>query len=146
MSCGNRTLICFWLSWVLLVTGVLKLFCLFLFLLFLFYFFHSLNLSVCVSVRLSLLLDSSVDTSISPSLNSQSILAVGFCGRRNLGPFYWELWADISSPFKALSRSEYSDVCFAHCQEFLPCPSFYRPGLFYLQLFSISIFNSICLC
>ena len=33
-------------------------------------------------------------------------------------------------PFEAWGRSEYSLACFAHCQEFLPCPNFYLPGPF----------------
>ena len=31
---------------------------------------------------------------------------------------------------KPVVGSEYSHACFAHCQEFLPCPNFYLPGPF----------------
>ena len=34
------------------------------------------------------------------------------------------------SPFKALSRSEYSHACFTYCQGFLPWTIFYSPGPF----------------
>ena len=31
---------------------------------------------------------------------------------------------NVLQSFKTWGRSEYSHVCFAHCQEFLPCPNF----------------------
>ena len=37
---------------------------------------------------------------------------------------------DKCSPSEAWSRSEYSHACFAQCQEFNPCPDFYRPSPF----------------
>ena len=37
---------------------------------------------------------------------------------------------DRCSSIKPWSRSEYSQACFTHCQEFLPCPNFYLPGPF----------------
>ena len=42
---------------------------------------------------------------------------------------------DIYSPFQSLDRSEYSHICFIHCQEFLPCPDCYLPSLFTISFF-----------
>ena len=45
---------------------------------------------------------------------------------------------DKCSPFYACKRSEYNHACFSHCQEFLPCPQFYRPGQFIFIFFKPS--------
>ena len=38
------------------------------------------------------------------------------------------------------SRSEYSHACFAHCQEFLPCPNFYK----HAYIYSRSEYSPVC--
>ena len=55
---------------------------------------------------------------------------MGYCGRRNWGPLFWEPRADKFYPFKAWSRSEYSHACSIHCREFHPCLHFYLLGPF----------------
>ena len=49
----------------------------------------------------------------------------------------WEPRADKLYPFKAWSRSEYSQACSIHCREFDPCLHFYLLGPFTFFFWSV---------